>query len=166
MGDMPLWKQFLLGVAVVAVVAGGVMSFIWGSTTATMAGSGGPVMLDTAPAASVDAGTIPAPEPAPENLPRSVFWLGVSYLAGFCSGVFLRAVVKSALIAVSFWFLMTIILSYAEMVVVDWSVVNSLWARFNLMVEREWGNLESFVLGSLSAICVATAGVATGLRRH
>ena len=52
------------------------------------------------------------------------------------------------------------------MVSVDWNAINDLWSRFILMVEREWGNLESFVLGSLAAICAAIAGVATGIKRH
>ena len=166
LGDLPMFTRILLGVATVAVVAGGVMSFILGGASSSLSVNVDPAIADTALAAGVAEGNTLSPAPATEDTSRGDFWVGVSYLAGFCSGVFLRAVVKSTLITASFWLLMTMILSYAEMVSVDWNAINDLWSRFILMVEREWGNLESFVLGSLAAICAAIAGVATGIKRH
>ena len=108
-----MFTRILLGVATVAVVAGGVMSFILGGASSSLSVNVDPAIADTALAAGVAEGNTLSPAPATEDTSRGDFWVGVSYLAGFCSGVFLRAVVKSTLITASFWLLMTMILSHA-----------------------------------------------------
>jgi len=101
-----------------------------------------------------------------EPTSKGVFRLGFSFLAGFCMGVFLRAVLKLAAIAVGFWLVMTFALSYAGLVVVDWNAIDALWSRFSGAIESEWGSFQGFMLGSLPATGLAVTGLTLGLRRR
>ena len=95
-----------------------------------------------------------------------MFRLGFSFIAGFCLGSFLRATLKIAAIAFGFWLLMTFLLAYYGIVVVDWHAMDSLWNRFASNVGQEWGSFQTFITGSLPAAGLATAGLAIGLKRH
>ena len=81
-------------------------------------------------------------------------------------GVFLRAVLKLAAIAVGFWLVMTFALSYAGLVVVDWNAIDALWSDFSGNLETEWGSFQGFMLGSLPATGLAVTGLTLGLRRR
>lgn len=176
LSDMPRWEKIVLGVATVAVVAGGVFTLISGDsspTTTPVAGGG-----DGSASSALGAGLVPnqptggtggtgqAAAAGGEPASKGIFRLGFSFLAGFCMGIFLRTVLKLAAIAVGFWLIMTFLLSYAGLVVVDWQAMDNLWTRFAGSVEEEWGSFQSFMLGSLPATGLAVTGLAVGFKRH
>lgn len=101
-----------------------------------------------------------------EPTSKGVFRLGFSFLAGYCSGAFVRTALRIVSIAVGFWLVMTFALSYAGLVVVDWEEMDALWQRFAANVESEWGSFQGFMLGSLPATGLAVTGFAVGFRRR
>ncbi|HEB52921.1 MAG TPA: hypothetical protein ENI87_06675 [bacterium] len=166
--DMPRWKKIALGASILAVAAGGVWTLAVGGQTPESAGAGSTAsglsasLIETQPGQNGGSSVSAAPEPAS----KGVFRLGFSFLAGFCIGAFLRAVLKLAAIAVGFWLVMTFLLSYAGIVEVNWQAMDDLWNTFVGNIEREWGSFQSFMLGSLPATGLATTGLVVGLKRH
>ena len=90
----------------------------------------------------------------------------MSFLAGFCIGLFLRAVLKLAAVAVGFWLVMTSALSYAGLISIDWDAVGDLWASLADLFETEWRDFQAFMFGSLPATGLAIGGFAVGFRRR
>jgi uncharacterized membrane protein (Fun14 family) len=158
--DMPRWKKVSLLVALVTVVVGAVWSLSTGGASGS-AGSGSQTGL-TAQFQPGGTTAVDGEEPAA----KGVFRLGFSFLAGFCIGSFIRAALRVVAIAVGFWLLMTVLLSYFDLVVVDWNAISGLWDRFAANVEQEWGNFQQFLTGSLPAAGLAIGGLAIGLKRH
>jgi uncharacterized membrane protein (Fun14 family) len=154
---MPGWKKALVGAAVLAAVAGGVMGL---SGDAPASSSGNLSGLNTS---LVNTPGSPAGE---EPAARGVFRLGFSFLAGFCLGSFVRSTLKIAAIAFGFWLFLTFALSYYGLVTVDWQAMDGLWNRFSTNVQQEWGNFQRFMTGSLPAAGLAVTGLAIGLKRH
>lgn len=160
--DMPRWKKIALGAGLGVVVLGAVWSLV--STGNASGGTGGGQSGLTAQFAPDGKAIVggPAEEPAA----KGVFRLGFSFLAGFCIGSFIRAALRVVAIAVGFWLLMTVVLSYFGLVVVDWHAIENVWDRFAANVEHEWGNFQQFLTGSLPAAGLAVGGLAIGLKRH
>jgi uncharacterized membrane protein (Fun14 family) len=166
--DMPRWKQAALGVALGAAVVGAIGMLASGDAgVVPPAGTGGRTDLTADFVPTTGGGQPPGTQP-PANEPaaRGVFRLGFSFIAGFCVGTFVRTTARLVAIAVGFWLTMTIVLSYYGLVVVDWIAIEGVWDRFAANVEREWGNLTSFLTGSLPTAGLATAGLAAGLKKH
>ena len=169
--SLPTWEKVALSTAVLAVAVGGAMTLVAGDSPDPSAPAGGPstsalgaglVPEGTGVGGSRSAGDAVDSEPTS----KGVFRLGFSFLAGFCMGVFLRAVLKLAAIAVGFWLVMTFALSYAGLVVVDWNAIDALWSDFSGSLETEWGSFQGFMLGSLPATGLAVTGLTLGLRRR
>jgi uncharacterized membrane protein (Fun14 family) len=164
--DLPRWEKVVLGVAVLAVVVGAVLSLTssGGATAPGTAGGGnlGPMGTSFGPGGINQPTTAAAEEPAS----RGVFRLGFSFLAGFCIGRFIRAALKVAAIAFGFWLVTTFVLQEYGILVVDWNAMGSLWDRFASNVEREWGSFRTFMTGSLPTAGLAIAGLGIGLKRH
>lgn len=156
LADMPRWKKVALGLALTTVAIGAVWSLSGGAH-----GSGGHSGL----AAQLHSGGTNA-DSANEPPAKGVFRLGFSFLAGFCIGSFVRAALRVVAIAVGFWLLMTVLLAYFDLVVVDWNAISGVWDRFAANVEKEWGTFQTFLTGSLPAAGLAVGGLAVGLRRH
>lgn len=156
LGDMPRWKKVALGVGLTTVVIGAVLGF---------SGSGGGHGSQTGLSAQLHSGGTTAPG-AEEPPAKGVFRLGFSFLAGFCIGSFVRAALKVVAIAVGFWLLMTMLLAYFDLVVVDWNAISGVWDRFAASVEKEWASFQTFLTGSLPAAGLAIGGLAIGLKRH
>lgn len=160
---MPTWKKALLGASVTAMVAGGVWSIATTQAAPpTGTGSGGALASGLLPDAPRSESAANAPEPAA----LGVFRLGFSFVAGFCVGAFLRAMIKIAAIAFGFWLLATMLLSYFGLLTVNWQGIDELWNRFALAVEQEWSSFQTFMTGSLPAAGLAVTGLAVGLKRH
>ena len=162
---MPTWKKVLLGASVTAMVAGGIWSIATADAvppTGTGTGSGGALASGLLPDAPRPESTTPEPEPAA----RGVFRLGFSFVAGFCVGAFLRAMIKVAAIAFGFWLVATMLLSYFGLLTVNWQGIDELWNRFALAIEQEWTSFQSFMTGSLPAAGLAVTGLAVGMKRH
>lgn len=159
---MPRWKKIAVAVAVVTIVVAGVMSY--GSGTTGGGGGAGSGSISGLNASLADGQR--TLESGQEPAAKGVFRLGFSFLAGFCIGSFIRATLKVAAIAFGFWLFLTMVLSYYGIMTVDWSQMDSLWSRFSGNVEREWGNFQTFMTGSLPAAGLAITGLAVGLKRH
>ncbi|MBL8728568.1 MAG: FUN14 domain-containing protein [Planctomycetes bacterium] len=160
--DMPRWKKVSLGIALTTVVVGAVWSLGTGGASGGTGGAGQTGLT----AQFQPGGTSPGGAVAEEPAAKGVFRLGFSFLAGFCIGSFIRAALRVVAIAVGFWLLMTVVLSYFGLVVVDWHAIESVWDRFAANVEHEWGNFQQFLTGSLPAAGLAVGGLAIGLKRH
>ena len=162
---LPLWEKALLAIAVGAVAAGGVMTLVGGDAVPPDGADalGASLTTEGPSASAVDGAAGPAEE---VSTSKGVFRLGFSFLAGFCVGLFLRAVLKLAAVAVGFWMVMTFALSYAGLVVVDWDAAGALWDSFAAVFETEWDSFQSFMLGSLPATSLAITGLAVGFRRR
>lgn len=159
---MPRWKKVALGVALTTVAVGAVWSLASGDATGTGGGAGqSGLTAQFQPGGPGSTGTA-AEEPAA----KGVFRLGFSFLAGFCIGSFVRAALRVVAIALGFWLVMTVVLSYYGLVVVDWHAIEGVWDRFAANVEHEWGNFQRFLTGSLPAAGLAVTGLAVGLKRH
>ena len=78
----------------------------------------------------------------------------------------MRAVLKLAAIVLGFWLLVTFLLAYAGLLTVEWDQIDSLWTQFTGNIESEWGDFQTFMLGSLPATGLAAAGFAIGLKRR
>ncbi len=164
------WEKGALMVSVTAAVGGGVLSLFTGddpTTAAIQPGGGAGSALGAqlvADAPTGEAKTLESESGEPAS--RGVFRLGFSFLAGYCSGAFVRTAMRIVAVAVGFWLVMTFALSYAGLVVVDWDAMDALWQRFAANVESEWGSFQSFMLGSLPATGLAVTGFAVGFRRR
>ena len=172
-GDMPFWEKALLGASVSAVLVGGVVMLSGGDT------SNEPILAPASlPPGTIADGYVPEGpvedaqrtliETAVEEEPtsRGAFRLGFSFLSGFCSGLFLRSVLKLALVALGFWVIATSLLGYAGFVVIDWAAIDNLWSQFVSVLESEWGDFQRFMMGSLPATGLAVMGLAVGFKRH
>jgi uncharacterized membrane protein (Fun14 family) len=160
---MPTWKKVMLGASLTAMVAGGIWSIVTADAVPpTGNGSGGALASGLLPDAPRTESATPEAEPAA----RGVFRLGFSFVAGFCVGAFLRAMIKVAAIAFGFWLVATMLLSYFELLTVNWQGIDALWNRFALAVELEWSNFQTFMTGSLPAAGLAVTGLAVGMKRH
>ncbi len=161
--DMPRWKKLALLGATGILVTGGVMMLTGAGAGAHAPGSGaGGGLTSLTAGGGPGSATVGAEEPAA----KGVFRLGFSFIAGFSIGSFLRATIKIAAIAFGFWLVATLVLSYYDLVTVNWQGLDGLWNRFTGAVSQEWGSFQSFVTGSLPAAGLAAAGLATGLKRH
>jgi uncharacterized membrane protein (Fun14 family) len=164
--DMPRWKKALLAAAGVALVAGAVLTLVSPAPPPPPAGAATAASPGALAAGLVTDGASTTSPPAEEPAAKGVFRLGFSFIAGFCIGSFLRATLRIASIAFGFWLLMTIVLAYFGLVVVDWHAIDALWSRFTTNVAAEWGSFQRFMTGSLPAAGLVTAGLAVGLKRH
>ena len=165
LSSMPRWKKISLGVALLATVGGGIWSLTTGEASPETGGAGDlPVGLRGSLIEGGTGGTSTT-DATQEPASKGIFRLGFSFVAGFSIGTFLRATLKIAAIAFGFWLLMTFVLSYMGIVVVDWQAMDSLWNRFTASIEQEWGSFQSFMLGSLPATGLAVTGLAVGLKR-
>jgi len=162
---MPRWKKITTGVALLAVVTGGVMTLVQGEPAPT----GGDSNASGLAASLIETpeGTGGAAKPATEEpASKGIFRLGFSFIAGFSIGTFLRAVLKLAAFMLGFWLVMTMLLSYSGLVEVKWDEIQALWDQFRDNIGNEWGNFQTFMLGSLPATGLAVTGLAIGLKRH
>lgn len=162
------WEKVALAVSILAVVGGGLWSLAGGDPpppTPSPVGGEGEV---AASFIGKDGQNPPGMQGASGEEPpaKGIFRLGFSFLSGFCIGAFLRATLKVAAIAFGFWLVMTFALAYVDIVKVDWHAMQGLWDRFAAAVEAEWGNFQSFILGSLPAAGLAVGGFALGMRRR
>ncbi|MGC6487793.1 MAG: FUN14 domain-containing protein [Planctomycetota bacterium] len=161
----------MLGLAVLASVGGGVWTLVAGDVPtdssvadpSTALGAGlVPDGTTTAPAGDASGAETAATEPTS----KGVFRVGFSFVAGFCIGLFVRAVLKLAAIAVGFWLVMTFALAQADLVHVDWHAINDLFASWVARVERDIASFRGFVLGSLPAAGLGATGLLLGFRRR
>lgn len=167
--DMPRWEKVALGIAVVAVVAGGVLTLVSGDAPETTGGGAGtPNALGAGLVPDQPGGGGTGQTAAAEGEPASkgVFRLGFSFIAGFCIGLFVRTVLKLAAIAVGFWLVMTFLLAQAELVVVDWQAINDLFSSFMERAEQDLESFKGFILGSLPAAGLGATGLVVGFKRR
>jgi len=164
---MPRWKKVSLLVAGGLVVTGAVLMVVdpGGATAPAGTGTGSGALQSSfieGQPGSGTSGTATAQEPAA----KGIFRLGFSFIAGFCLGAFVRAMVKIASIAIGFWIAMTLVLSYFDLVAVQWDQIQSLWDSFAANVEHEWQNFQDFITGSLPAAGLVATGFFVGVKRH
>ncbi len=166
--ELPRWKKVAVGVGIAVMITGGVLTLMSsGSAPANPTGATGPdgaltvgLVPDNYPGGT---GTTTAAE---EPAAKGVFRLGFSFVAGFCIGSFVRAMVKVATIAFGFWLVFTMLLTYVGVLQVDWNAISGLWDKFAAAVESEWGSFQTFMTGSLPAAGLAVTGLAVGLKRN
>jgi len=166
--QLPRWKKVAVGVGLAVMVTGGVLTLMSsGSAPPATTGTTGPdgalavgLVPDNYPGGT--GATTAAEEPAA----KGVFRLGFSFVAGFCIGSFMRAMLKVATIAFGFWLVFTMLLTYMGVLQVDWNAISGLWDRFAAAVESEWGSFQTFMTGSLPAAGLAVTGLAVGLKRN
>jgi uncharacterized membrane protein (Fun14 family) len=164
---MPRWQKVLTGTALVAAVGGGIWTLLIGDPTPATSGGGENLTGLSANLIPEQQRTGSGAEIATtEPASKGVFRLGFSFLAGFSIGTFLRAVLKLAAIVLGFWLLVTFLLAYAGLLTVEWDQIDSLWTQFTGNIESEWGDFQTFMLGSLPATGLAAAGFAIGLKRR
>lgn len=165
--EMPRWKKITTGIALTATIAGGTLTLLTGDPTPTDTVTGNMSGLNaTLIAEQGGAGTESSATAAAEPASKGIFRLGFSFIAGFSIGTFLRAVLKLAAIVLGFWLVVTFLLTYAELMTVEWDQIDALWNQFVGSIEGEWGNFQAFMLGSLPATGLAATGFVIGLRRH
>ncbi len=172
-GDMPFWEKTLLGASVGAVIVGGVVMLSGGDVSnepilAPASLPPGTIADSYTPEGTGDGALLATGEATVSEEPTSkgAFRLGSSFLSGFCSGLFLRSVLKLALVAVGFWVIATSLLGYAGLVVIDWNAIDHIWSQFVTVLGAEWGDFKRFMLGSLPATGLAVTGLAVGFKRH
>jgi uncharacterized membrane protein (Fun14 family) len=165
---MPRWKRWSLLGGVALTVVGAVWMLLEPAAGGTGGTGGGRSGFDTGlvPEGPRPEGRAPRADTGQEPAARGVFRLGFSFVAGFCIGAFLRATLKVAAIAIGFGLLMTFVLSYFDLVEVNWQGIDDVWSRFTANVAAEWGDFQRFVTGSLPAAGLALAGLGVGLKRH
>ena len=165
--EMPRWKKITTGTALTATIAGGILTLLTGDPTPTDTVTGNMSGLNaTLIAEQGGIGTESSETAAGEPASKGIFRLGFSFIAGFSIGTFLRAVLKLAAIVLGFWLVVTFLLTYAELMTVEWDQIDALWNQFVGSIEGEWGNFQAFMLGSLPATGLAATGFVIGLRRH
>mgnify|MGYP001085937493 FL=1 len=165
--EMPRWKKITTGIALTATIAGGIITLLTGDPTPTDTVTGNMSGLNaTLIAEQGGTGTESSATAAAEPASKGIFRLGFSFIAGFSIGTFLRAVLKLAAIVLGFWLVVTFLLTYAELMTVEWDQIDALWNQFVGSIEGEWGNFQAFMLGSLPATGLAATGFVIGLRRH
>lgn len=162
-GNLPVWEKVALALALAAVAGGGVAALVTGEPAVAQGEDALGADLATT---GVSALSTDAPDSSSVEVSVGVLRLGMSFLAGFCIGLFLRAVLKLAAVAVGFWLVMTSALSYAGLISIDWDAVGDLWASLADLFETEWRDFQAFMFGSLPATGLAIGGFAVGFRRR
>jgi uncharacterized membrane protein (Fun14 family) len=158
----PTWTKVLLGLSVVALVGGGILSLGGGAPATTTTGTGGPGPGGATLVPGQPTGT--STTASGPSTSEGVFRLGFSFVAGFCMGTFLRAMAKIASIAFGFWLVMTLVLASLDLVTVNWAGIDQLWDRF--WSGAHWDSFQQFLTGSLPAAGLAGVGLYAGLRRR
>ena len=150
--EMPRWQKIALGAALTSAVVGGVMTLVQGEPPAAPATGGGNLqglgasLIEGPNGNRTGAGSTETVEPASKG--------------------FFRLGFKLAAIVLGFWLVVTFLLAYAGLVTVEWQQIDALWQRFVGSIESEWGNFQTFMLGSLPATGLAATGLAIGLKRR
>jgi uncharacterized membrane protein (Fun14 family) len=91
---------------------------------------------------------------------------GMSFIVGFCVGYAFRTFFRISAVMMGLVFLAVFGLSYAGVVQVDWTAINTFFDRAVAAVKDQVGSFQTFVAGSLPSAGLAGAGLFTGFKKH
>ncbi len=169
--ELTRWKKILIGVATTFLVIGGclqafgstgeVPQVVTGGTGASPnalvggAGQPGPVQAGTATTESGTKGWAPF-----------FFKGGFSFLVAFMVGFATRVWLKVAALILGSFCLGVLVLSYKEVLSVDWNTLASWWDSIAQRVASEAEDFKTFVTGSLPQAGMALLGLVAGFKRR
>ena len=178
---LPRWKKVLLTVSLAAVVLGVGAGFIEGDAASGPSRASrnlpvGPTGLvdgrqpDLRGTDSGEVGRVPRPngDAAAEDDPLwspALVRGGLSFVVGFCLGIFMRSFIRLSAIVLGFAFLFVFLLSYMEVLVVDWAKLDGYFDTFVASAREEISEFRTFVTGSLPSVGAAGFGIFTGFKK-
>jgi len=180
------WKIVSIAVALLLVVAGGLITVASGGTEETPVASapagrtptGGSALVPGAgilpgggPSSTPD-GEPPA-EAAPEEAaadenPLSPAMLrgGLSFFVGLAVAFALRSFFKIGLFFLGLWLITLLLLAQAGWVEIHWDLMDDSFARMTSRIGEQFESMRTFITGSLPSAGMAGLGLVTGLRRR
>ena len=179
------WKIVSIAVALLLVVAGGLINVASGGTEETPVASapagrtptGGSALVPGAailpgggPSSTPD-GEPPAeaaPEPAADDNPLSPAMLrgGLSFFVGLAVAFALRSFLKIGLFFLGLWLITLFLLAQAGWVEIHWDLMDDSFARMTSRVGEQFESMRTFITGSLPSAGMAGLGLVTGLRKR
>ena len=177
---LPRWKRVALGLALLAVLVGGVLLALEGdrpssaddaaTPVASVPGTGLTASGTTWPGAPPLGSPPPTESGSTESAPLhpwSAFFLkgGFSFFVGFCVGHALRAFFKISAAALGVVFLALFGLSYLGVVEMDWSMLEGHFDALAARVKDEAGSFRTFMEGSLPSAGMASLGLFAGFKK-
>ncbi len=179
-GALARWQKVCLAVASLFLFLGLVASVVEGSSSPSGSGQDGQ-SLESAEGAGGPSSLLPgsgqhgnpgaggqkSSQEGTGTSPWSAgfFRLGFSFFAGFSIGMALRSFLKLLVVGSGIALLFLFLLSYGELISVNWTAIDSLFENFARRISEESGRFQSFITGSLPSAGLASLGLATALRR-
>jgi uncharacterized membrane protein (Fun14 family) len=165
---LPTWKKVCLALASISMLLGASGQAYGLLTTpepTPQVATGGNLLDPSIPLESQESGTETGePAGAPSWSPV-LLRLGFSFFIGFCVGYALRAFLKISLIVTGTVVLAIFVLSYAELVDVNWSELEGHFTAFAGRARDELSDFTAFVRGSLPSTGLAGFGLFAGFRK-
>ena len=167
-GGLPLWKKTLLALAALSLLVGFGLRFAGSSKSGTGTEAG------RMSAQSSDGQSLVGGQSASSGAAESSglegfapFFVkgGFSFFIGFCLGMALRSFFKISAIVIGLFALGMFALSYAGVLEIDWTRIESWYDSLAGRVRDEAGGFKDFVTGSLPAAGLATVGLITGFKK-
>lgn len=167
---MPRWKKILLALAFVCIVLGlvleGVGNFGDPAPDRVASSSG------TADRSALVAGSVDSVESAPESAPDGFTAFaplflkgGFSFLIAFAIGSVIRTFVKLGLLLLGVVALGAMLLSYFEVITIDWVDLEGQSADIMRLGKGRIDDFTRFITGSLPSTAAALGGLFVGFKR-
>lgn len=169
--ELTRWKKILIGVATSFLVIGGCLQ-AFGSTgevPQTVTGGTG-AEANTLVGGAGQPGSVQAGTATTESGTKgwAPFFLkgGFSFLVAFSVGFAVRVWLKVAALILGSFCLGVFVLSYKEVLSVDWNTLGTWWNSIAGRVASESLDFKTFVTGSLPQAGMAAVGLFTGFKRR
>jgi len=95
----------------------------------------------------------------------AIFRLGFSFFVGFAVAYAVRGIIKLVVIFAGLLFLTLFVLQYAELVVVNWELMEQRYDELAAWIRREFSGVMSVARGYLPSAASGIGGLVVGFRR-
>lgn len=165
------WKKIMLGMSVLLILGGILLSLAEEPTVASTGAEGGgrpggPAGALVDPSQAPGGGGSQAGQAPADPWSAGLFRLGFSFFAAFCVGYAARATFKLIALGCGFAFLFLFVLSYVGLITVDWVGFDRAFESMAQRIADEASHFRTFITGSLPATGLAALGLYAGFRRR
>lgn len=166
--ELPRWKKVLLAVAGLFVLVGSGLALTSDpEPEPTVATSGGNTPLTSNLRSTSSTGTSGAETETSAGNAWSPFFLkgGFSFFMGFTVGYAARKFMKLALFVVGGLAIVLFLLSYAELIAIDWTTMEGYYDSIAAQLSTELEHFQTFIAGSLPSAGLTGLGLFTGFKK-
>jgi len=166
--ELPRWKKILLALAGVFVLVGSGLALTSDPAPepGTATSSGGSPLTSNLRSSAPSGSTGAEAETSASNA-WSPFFLkgGFSFFMGFTVGYAARKFMKIALFVVGGLAIVLFLLSYAELIAIDWTTMEGYYDSIASQLSTELDHFQTFIAGSLPSAGLTGLGLFTGFKK-